>query len=157
MGADRCRKEGTAMKELKAGEVYGLEECLKELAEHHNEVSVHFRGCYPKRPFREIMESFEKDIREGKSRIGAVTDGERILGFCKADISGTEGKVDYLIVLKEARRKGYGDLLLDWAMDVFRQAGVSRIEVRVVDGNDAAGFYEKHGFRVCSHVMRTDL
>ena len=157
MGAGGCRKEGTAMKELKAGEVYGLEECLKELAEHHNGVSVHFRGCYPKRPFRETMESFEKDVRDGKSRIGAVTDGKRILGFCKADITGTDGKVDYLIVLKESRGKGYGDLLLDWAMDVFRQAGVSRIEIRVVDGNDAAGFYEKHGFRVCSHIMRTDL
>ena len=145
------------MKELTAGEVYGLEECLKELAEHHNAVSVNFKGCYPKRPFREIMESFEKDVREGKSRIAVVTNGEKILGFCKADLSGTEGKVDYLIVLKEARGKGYGDLLMDWAMDLFRQAGVQRAEVRVVDGNNAAGFYEKHGFRICSYVMRTDL
>ena len=39
------------MRELDYQETDRLAECLKELAEHHNEVSNGFKGCYPKRPF----------------------------------------------------------------------------------------------------------
>lgn len=145
------------MKELTCGEVYRPEECLTELAEHHNEVSTAFRGCYPKKPVRETLESFENDIRSGRSRIGVIASEERIPGFCKISIDDKEGTIDYLIVLKEFRGKRYGDILLGWALDALGQSGVSRIEVRVVDGNDAIGFYEKYGFRICSHILRTDL
>ena len=144
------------MRELTGAEVYGLEECLKELAAHHNEVSVNFRGHYPKRPFRETLESFREDVDSGRSRIAAVEDGEKVLGFCKADVSGAEGKIDYLIVLRECRGKGYGNALMDWVMELFRESGVSRIEVKVADGNDAAGFYERYGFRMNAHILRIE-
>ena len=133
-----------------------LAECLEALAAHHNEVSVHFRGAYPKRPYEDTLASFREDVRGGRSRIAVIEEG-KILGFCKIDIDGADGKLDYLVVLKEARGKGYGGLLLVWALDAFRDSGVRRIELRVVDGNDAAGFYEKYGFRINSHVMRLDL
>ena len=32
------------------------------------------------------------------SHIAAALDGDRIAGFCKADISEDKGKIDYLIV-----------------------------------------------------------
>ena len=142
------------MRELDYRETDRLEECLKELAAHHNAVSVFFPGQYPKKTFRETLESFARDVRSGKSRIGVVENGEKVLGFCKADINGTEGAVDYLIVLREARGNGYGEMLMDWALGFLKQEGAARIEVKVVDGNDAAGFYEKYGFRVCSHILR---
>ena len=142
------------MREITDGEVYLLEECLRELAEHHNEVSVNFSGCFPKKPYRETLAAFEKDVAGGRSRIAVIEKGNRVLGFCKADISGAEGTVDYLIVLKEYRGSGYGEALLDWALNVLRTGGAGRIEVRVVDGNDAVRFYEKHGFRTVSHVLR---
>ena len=129
------------MRELTGGEIRILEECLKELADHHNRVSVNFKGAFPKKPFEETLASFRRDIESGKSRIAA----------------GPEGAVDYLIVLKEARGKGYGDLLMGWALDALRHSGVSRIEVKVVDGNEAAGFYEKYGFRICSHILRMNV
>ena len=142
------------MREITCREVYQLEECLKELAEHHNEVSTNFRGCFPKRPFQETLEIFEKDVRNGKSRIAVVEKEKRVLGFCKTDINGSEGIIDYLIVLKECRGNGYGAILLDWALKLLQASGVSRIEVKVVDGNDAVRFYEKHGFQTVSHVLR---
>ena len=144
------------MRELNGGEVYRLEECLRELAEHHNEVSVNFRGHYPKKPFRETLESLEEEVNSGKSRIAVIEDGDKVQGFCKADISGAEGKIDYLIVLKEYRGKGYGNALMDWAMALFRESGVSRIEVKVADCNDAAGFYERYGFRMNAHILRIE-
>ena len=142
------------MRELTGPDVYQLEECLQELAEHHNAVSVNFPGHFPKKPFQETLVSFEKDLRSGRSRIAVVENETKILGFCKADICGTEGVLDYLIVLKEARGRGYGEALLDWGLNVLKESGACRIEVKVVDGNDAVRFYEKHGFRVVSRVLR---
>ena len=145
------------MRELTGGEIGILEECLKELAGHHNRVSVNFKGAFPKRPYEETLASFRKDVESGKSRIAVAEDGEKILGFCKIDAAGPEGAVDYLIVLKEARGRGCGKLLMDWALDALRHSGVSRVEVKVVDGNDAAAFYEKYGFRTCSHILRMNV
>ena len=79
------------MRELSCREVSLLEECLKELAEHHNEVSTYFRGFFPKRPFQETMKSFEKDVSSGRSRIAVIEKENRILGFCKTDICRDEG------------------------------------------------------------------
>lgn len=142
------------MRELKNQEVYLLEECLKELAGHHNEVSVNFSGCFPKRPFQETLAAFEIDVNSGNSRIAVIERKSEILGFCKVNIQGEEGTIDYLVVLKKHRGNGYGETLLKWALDTLQKNGISRIEVRVVDGNDAIRFYEKHGFRIASHILR---
>ena len=142
------------MRELDSREVYRLKECLAELAEHHNAVSVNFSGCFPRKPFQETLAAFEKDVDSGRSRIAVIESEEKILGFCKADIHGGEGTIDYLVVLKEHRGKGYGETLLTWALDVLQAGSVSRIEVKVADGNDAIRFYEKHGFRMVSHILR---
>ena len=145
------------VRELTCNEIYQLDLCLQELAEHHNKVSVHFSGAYPKKPYRETLQSFETDIRSGKSRIAVTESENRIAGFCKTDISEGHGKIDYLVVLKEYRGKGYGDMLMNWALALFRQCGVDQIEVKVADGNNAIRFYEKYGFRMNAHILRADL
>lgn len=145
------------MRELPGSEIYKLEICLRELAEHHNRVSVNFAGIYPKKPFEATLQSFEADVRSGKSKIAVIDSENQIVGFCKADIDRGQGKIDYLIVLREYRGKGYGDMLMSWAMDLFRQCGADQIEVKVADGNNAARFYEKYGFKMNAHILRADL
>lgn len=145
------------MREINYTEVYRLRECLKQLAEHHNEVSVNFKGYFPKKPVEETLAAFEKALNSCKSRIAVIEEGERISGFCKIDINGEDGSIDYLIVLKECRGCGCGRELMDWAMGALKASGVKRIEIRVVDGNDAVGFYEKYGFKTVSHILRNDL
>ena len=145
------------MRELNSREVYRLEECLRELAAHHNEVSVNFKGCFPSKPFQDILADFEKDVNSGISRIAVIEREGKILGFCKADIRGEAGTVDYLMVRKENRGNGYGDTLFTWALDALRTGGARRIEIRVVDGNDAIRFYERYGFRTVSHILRMEL
>ena len=145
------------MREISYDEVYKLEECLKQLAEHHNEVSVNFKGCFPKKPYQETLAVLEQAVRSGKSRIAVIEDNDRVLGFCKTDRIGIDGHIDYLIVLKEYRGSGYGKLLMDWAVETLRQSGAQRIEIRVVDGNDAVNFYEKYGFKTVSHILRRDI
>ena len=145
------------MRELQGSEIYELGECLRELAEHHNLVSVHFKGTYPKKPYTETLQAFDADVRNGKSRIAIIESEDRIIGFCKLDIVEKQGKIDCLVVLKEYRSKGYGDMLMEWAIGLFRQYGVNQIEVKVADGNSAISFYEKYGFRINAHILRTDL
>ena len=61
---------------------------------------------------------------------------------------------DFNIVLAEFRGHGYGGVLMDWAMETFRALGVSRIEVKVVDGNAAAlRLYEEYGFKMNAHIL----
>jgi len=47
--------------------------------------------------------------------------------------------------------------MMRWAMDLFKQCGVNQIEVKVADGSNAIRFYEKYGFRMNAHILRTDL
>lgn len=77
-----------------------------------------------------------------------------IVGFCKVDLHGDgTGKLDYLVVLPQCRGRKYGKALMDWAMAVFSGSGVRKIEVKVVDGNDAVHLYEKYGFRMNAHIL----
>ena len=145
------------MRQIAHDEVYRLEECLKALAEHHNEVSVNFKGSCQKQPFAETLAAFEKALADGSSKIAVIEDNGRAAGFCKIDLVGTQGSIDYLIVLKEYRGSGYGGQLMDWAVDTLRNDGAARIEIKVVDGNDAKAFYEKYGFRTVSQILRADI
>ena len=141
------------MRELKENETGGLRECLEALAAHHNAASVHFKGAYPSRPYEEKLKDFAAALAQGRSRIAVTEENGRIVGFCKVDLDGAHGKLDYLVVLPACRGRGYGKALMDWAMDAFEKNGVHRIEVKVVDGNDAIHLYEKYGFQMNAHIL----
>lgn len=146
------------MREIEYTEVYRLRECLEQLAEHHNDVSINFKGCFPKKPYSESLAAFEEAVKSGKSKIAVIEENDRVVGFSKIDRIGVEGHLDILVVRKDQRGKGYGKQLMDWAVDTLREDGAARIEIRVVDGNDdAKAFYEKYGFRTVSEILRTDF
>ena len=143
------------LREITHEETDRLLDCLKDLAEYHNRVSTHFRGIFPLRAYRETLRLFSEALQRGESRIAVIEEEGEIIGFCKIDCdagSGT-GQLDYLVVLEEHRGKGHGRRLMDWAMRVFQESGITRIEVKVVDGNPAVHLYERYGFRIKSHIM----
>lgn len=142
------------MREITADEVFKLRECLEALAVYHNEVSHNFKGFYPNRQHDVTLDMFAEALRSQSSRIAVAEGGQRVLGFCKVDVANRRGKIDYLVVLPEFRRKGYGRALMDWAMAVLRQQNAEQIEVKVVDGNDdAVLLYESYGFRVNAKIL----
>ena len=97
---------------------------------------------------------FAQALEENVSRIAVIEEGSGIAGFCKVDLHGDgTGKLDYLVVLPQCRGRKYGKALMDWAMAVFSGSGVRKIEVKVVDGNDAVHLYEKYGFRMNAHIL----
>lgn len=142
------------IREIDQSEVCRLLPCIVELSEYHNRVSVNFKGFYPSRPYEETLKAFSESMINGTSRIAAAEDQDKIIGFCKVDISGNVGKLDYLIVSEEYRSLGYGKELMDWAMNTFRDSGIRHIEVKVIDGNDAVHLYEKYGFRMRAHLLQ---
>ena len=142
------------MREIGSGEVFKLRECLLALVEHHNKVSVNFAGHYPKAPAEQTLKRFAEDIDVKKSHIDVIENDNKIIGFCKTNIDGTYGSIEYLIVLEEYRGHGYGAALMDRAMSRFEDSGAVTIDVKVADGNNAVSLYEKYGFRMNAHILR---
>lgn len=141
------------VRQIMIEEVERLWECITNLSEHHNKVSINFKGYYPSRTYEETLETFREGLKSGKSKIAAIEVPEKIVGFCKIDICGEKGKLDYLVVLPEYRSNGYGIALIDWAMGQFVDHHVSQVEVKVVDGNDVIHLYEKYGFKINAHLF----
>ena len=141
------------IREIDAGEVNKLLDCIMQLAEYHNQVSVNFKGSFPSRPYEETIRVFTESLQNNGSYIAVVEDAEKIVGFCKVDIACKTGKLDYLVVLQEHRGKGLGKQLMDWAMDTFRKHNIKHIDVKVIDGNDAIHLYEKYGFKMNAHIL----
>ena len=117
------------VKEIGIKEVGKLYKCVKALSEYHNVASVNFKGSYPSRPYEATLESFGESLEAGESKIAAIEDAEEIAGFCKVDLHGEKGKLDYLVVLPAYRGNGYGAMLMDWAMEQFRQNKIRQVEV----------------------------
>ena len=63
------------------------------------------------------------------------------------------GKLDYLVIMKEYRGRGFGKRLMDWAIRMFAEHEIQQIEVKVVDGNEAIHLYEKYGFKMNAHIL----
>ena len=141
------------IREIHPEETGKLYECLEALAEHHNKVSVHFKGHYPIIPSEEKIKQFESELKEGRSRIAVIESGSLFVGFCKIGTDGNTGILEYLVVLARERGKGYGAALMDWALRTFRDLGINEIDVKVVHGNEAIHLYEKYGFRERSVIM----
>lgn len=148
------------LREIKnPSEIDALLPCVTALSEHHNAVSTYFHGAFPSRPYAVTLDLFRSALQSGQSRFAVTEDGGTIAGFAKIDIvkAADHGKLDYLIVLDAYRGMGYGKALMDWAMDAFANAEISTIEIKVIEGNNAAQFYEKYGFRPISQMYRRKL
>ena len=142
------------LRQITADEAPRLRACVQALSEHHNRVSVNFKGSYPSRPYDKTLSLFAQALEENVSRIAVIEEDSGIVGFCKVDLHGDgTGKLDYLVVLPQCRGRKYGKALMDWAMAVFSGSGVRKIEVKVVDGNNAVHLYEKYGFRMNAHIL----
>lgn len=145
------------MREIGINEVDKLNDCIKELSEYHNRISVNFAGTFPRRPYEQTLHMFTESLKNQTSRIAVIEQDSEIIGFCKVDIEGSSGKLDYLIVKERFRGKHYGEKLMDWAMQLFRKCDVRHIELKVIDGNPAIHLYEKYGFKMNAHILVNNM
>lgn len=137
-------------------EVGKLKICIEELARYHNTVSTNFKGNYPRRPYDITLEAFREALENKSSMIAVMEEQEKVIGFCKVDFQGSGGKLDYLVIMKEYRSRGFGKRLMDWAIQMFAEHEIQQIEVKVVDGNETIHLYEKYGFKMNAHILTYD-
>ena len=133
---------------LPADQTQFLREPLLALGEYHNRVAENREYIYPTQPAEETLETIAEGIRTGRMQVRTVWCGEVFAGFCiiGLDRDTGVGELKYLYTDEAFRGCGLGGTLTDWAMETFAEAGVKRVDLRVVLGNPAAGFYEKYGF-----------
>lgn len=143
------------LRTIGSAEVASLEPLYTELAQHHNEVSAHFKGSFPAVPVEDQLRECADDLSCGKASVAVIEWAGEVVAFCKVDIVGDRGYLDELAVLPDYRGQGLGSRLMDWADSLFAERGVHRVELLVVVGNEGARrFYERHGFLPAVLEMR---
>ena len=84
------------LRQITADEAPRLRACVQALSEHHNRVSVNFKGSYPSRPYDKTLSLFAQALEENVSRIAVIEEDSGIVGFCKVDLHGDgTGKLDH--------------------------------------------------------------
>ena len=133
---------------LQAAEAACLRESLLALGQYHNEIAENREYTYPTVDVSVSVETIASGIREGNMLARTAWDGDTLAGFCVIGLDRTAqvGELKYLYAAGAYRGMGLGGILTDWAMETFAETGMNRVDLRVVLGNPAVGFYEKYGF-----------
>jgi GNAT superfamily N-acetyltransferase len=93
-------------------------------------------------------------------------DGKRIFGYGLAFIAENPPvfknvkycMVDDIFVDEDMRGRGFGRKMFEFMADWMRKKGVTRLELSVADGNDAAmGFYKALSFKDYLHRLYLEI
>nr|WP_275980285.1 GNAT family N-acetyltransferase [Halalkalibacter alkaliphilus] len=81
-----------------------------------------------------------------------------LLGEAKTPVnSETMGMVLELYVLQPYRKKGFGHMLMNYALHYFKQKQLKKVQLNVFAGNHAKKLYEQMGFKDVSTLMERPL
>lgn len=141
------------IRELTARQVTLVGPCLEGLAAYHNSIGSAFSGAYPTLSNEWTLDRMYERLQADAGLLCAAFEGEEVVGCVYASVVESVGMLDILYVAEEARGRGYGDALMQKALEFFGEQGVDIVDIRVVEGNPAARFYEKYGFKTRALVM----
>ena len=141
------------IRKLDSAEVYRIEACVRELAVYHNAVPSEFQGVYPLLPVELFLENAAQAVRGGGTVVEVIEDGGEVQAFCKTSFAAQYGTLDHLFVTERCRGLGYGKILMDRAMAMFTERDITKVDIKVVAGNNAAEFYERYGFSLRAVVL----
>ena len=86
-------------------------------------------------------------VAQKQSICAAAKDGERVLGYFLCYYVLDECEIARIAVSSEARRKGIGDALFAYLLELCHGKKIERILLDVRASNEAAiAFYKKNGF-----------
>lgn len=121
----------------------------------HLEKSVHFKGKYKRFTFEQRMKPILEKADRGRIKIDLLMDGEKAVGYCISSIEHGQGEIESIYIDEQYRKGGWGSRLMEDAMHWFQANGIEDISIAVVyDNEDALPFYEKHGFRISTYVLK---
>lgn len=142
--------------------------CLQEIASQTFE-STFSEGNSAEQMQRYLKERFslrklQEELSNPLSQFYFIVDAGRRLGYVKLNmgsaqtesISDEAVELERIYILKEHYGNGYGQLLIDKAIEIAKQSGASFIWLGVWEHNHrAVSFYKKNGFEVFGdHVFQ---
>lgn len=129
-----------------------------ELLDHHVASAPHLGDLGEVRSTEESWKIRRAEYRawldEPHAKVLTAAEGSRLLGYAFVRITPTAGSwklgdrvgtLETLVVAAEARGRGLGRRLLQAAADHFQAHGATTARISVIDGNEAHGFYARHG------------
>lgn len=104
------------------------------------------KKCFPDEPWTRKMFESELENMISAFLVGVDESGAAVC-FGGMWLIADTAEITNIAVDPDHRRLGLGEKTLSLLCDICRERGVSRINLEVRDGNDAAiGLYEKFGF-----------
>lgn len=107
--------------------------------------------AWPLHSFKELLAAFAKaEPTRGQMWVAEEPDTGELLGYAGVEVSALWGEMDVIniAVAPEHRRRGVGQGLMRWIIDLCREEGVPLLWLRVRASNRIARrFYRRHGFR----------
>ncbi len=109
----------------------------------------------------EIRAAAANGTRSGL-RVAMATKGSQLRAMAlvsfHCDLDSSYAVIEDLVVDKALRRHGIGNALLIWIEQEVRTAGCQQIFLESgISNREAHHFFEQHGFRPCSVVMRKSV
>lgn len=142
------------VRRAEAADIPGIVEVWAEFMDLLKRTNPHY---WKVRNGRSAFTGYLEGILAQKESLVAVGESDhRLLGFCLAHLdplpewfgSARIGLIRYLAVSEAAQDKGVGYRIATFVQDWFASQGVKRIELYVLRGLPASGFWEKIGYKV---------
>lgn len=119
----------------------------ESLNRHHESKSPYFAERYKNFTFEKRAEKF-MEKNDGFINIDMIKKDDVYVGYCITTISSNkEGEIESLFLLNSCRGHGYGDMLMERAVEWLDNNGAVKKIIGVAAGNeDVLEFYKRHGF-----------
>lgn len=112
------------------------------------------------------IETLSQELENPESAFFFLHESDRLVGYLKLNVGAAQTEQDVaentmeiqrIYVRPSEKRRGFGTILMDFAMEYAKEAGYDSVWLGVWEHNDAAqAFYKEHGFvRVGEHVYWT--
>jgi len=101
-------------------------------------------------PYSKISQkSFLERLEKTEIHAFKLVENRKIAGYLELEkISAIEFRINALIVKPEFRKKGFGKMLLDFALDFLKKEKIKRIRLLVKQSNEyAKKIYNEAGFK----------
>lgn len=109
------------------------------------------KEAWPFQTFKELLAAFSKaEPTRGEMWVAEDPDTGELLGYAGVEVSALWGEMDVIniAVAPEHRRRGVGQSLMQWVIDLCQQLGIPLLWLRVRASNRVARrFYRRQGFR----------
>jgi [ribosomal protein S18]-alanine N-acetyltransferase len=106
--------------------------------------------AWPLQTFKDLLAAFSNaQPTRGEMWVAEDPDTDALLGYAGVEVSALWGEMDVIniAVAPEHRRRGVGQALMRWIMDLCRREGVPLLWLRVRASNRVARrFYRRLGF-----------